>query len=141
MPKSLLPTWDDKYRIGNDMIDAQHKKLFEIALRIEKATNENVYQDEIKEMLTELFNYMKEHFAYEEKYMQEISYPNLDKHKVSHRRITEDMVKIVTTIKTTNDLKEKLYVVMQKWLLEHILMEDMVIGDWHKEQLVNNMPD
>lgn len=141
MPKSLLPTWDDKYRIGNDMIDVQHKKLFEIALRIEKATNENVYQDEIKEMLTELFNYMKEHFAYEEKYMQEISYPNLDKHKVSHRRITEDMVKIVTTIKTTNDLKEKLYVVMQKWLLEHILMEDMVIGDWHKEQLVNNMPD
>ncbi|WP_094324528.1 bacteriohemerythrin [Campylobacter avium] len=141
MPKSLLPTWDDKYRIGNDMIDAQHKKLFEIALRIEKATNENVYQDEIKEMLTELFNYMKEHFAYEEKYMQEISYPNLDKHKVSHRRITEDMVKIVTTIKTTNDLKEKLYVVMQKWLLEHILMEDMVIGDWHKEQLVNNLPD
>ena len=140
MPK-VIPSWDEKYCIGNEQIDSQHKKLFEIALKIEKTAGENVTQDEIKAMLTELFNYMKDHFSHEEGYMQEIGYPQLEYHRVAHKHITEEMVKIVKTIKTTNDLKEKLYIVVQKWLLEHILLEDMSIGEWHREKLANEASD
>lgn len=27
----MIPVWDDKYSIGNNGIDKQHKKLFELA--------------------------------------------------------------------------------------------------------------
>ncbi|EDP5443941.1 chemotaxis protein, partial [Campylobacter jejuni] len=39
----------------------------------------------LKEILTELFNYMKEHFSNEEDYMQEIHYPYLNEHKIMHK--------------------------------------------------------
>lgn len=32
---------------------------------------------------------------------------------------------LIQNIKTTNDLKEKLYTVSKKWLLEHILYKDI----------------
>ncbi len=52
---------------------------------------------------------MKEHFDNEEQYMQEIHYPYLNEHKIMHKNIIRDMSYLIQNIKTTNDLKEKLY--------------------------------
>ncbi len=30
----MIPVWDDKYSVGNNGIDKQHKKLFELAKKI-----------------------------------------------------------------------------------------------------------
>lgn len=40
------------------------------------------------------------------------------------------MIELIQNIKTTNDLKEKLYLMVKKWLLEHILYEDMKVEKW-----------
>ena len=65
----FIPTWDDKYSINDERIDTQHKKLFELAAKVESAVYGFAKRDELKEILMELFNYMKEHFANEENYM------------------------------------------------------------------------
>ncbi len=72
------------------MIDIQHQKLCELASKVESAVYKFVKREELKEILTELFNYMKEHFSNEEDYMQEIHYPylnehNLNEHKIMHK--------------------------------------------------------
>lgn len=59
-----------------------------------------VQRDELKEILTELFNYMKDHFSNEEDYMQEISYPYLNEHKIMHKNIIHDMSHLIQNIKT-----------------------------------------
>ncbi|EAH5982327.1 bacteriohemerythrin [Campylobacter upsaliensis] len=133
----LIPTWDDKYSINDERIDAQHRKLFELAAKVESAVYGFVKRDELKEILMELFNYMKEHFANEENYMYEISYPYLSDHKMMHKVIIDDMSYLIQHIKTTNDLKEKLYTIMSDWLLTHILRYDMMIGHWLNEQKNN----
>ncbi|TNB55950.1 bacteriohemerythrin [Campylobacter helveticus] len=130
----LIPTWDNKYSINDDRIDAQHKKLFALASKVENAVYGFVKRDELKEILMELFNYMKEHFANEEEYMREISYPYLSDHRMMHKVIIDDMSYLIQHIKTTNDLKEKLYTIMSDWLLTHILRYDMMIGHWLNEQ-------
>lgn len=107
----LIPAWDEKYSINDEKIDAQHQKLFELAAKIENAVYKFVQRDELKEILTELFNYMKDHFSNEEDYMQEISYPYLNEHKIMHKNIIHDMSHLIQNIKTTNDLKEKLYTI------------------------------
>ncbi|EAL8801523.1 hemerythrin family protein [Campylobacter jejuni] len=133
----LIPVWDEKYSINDEKIDAQHQKLFELAAKIENAVYKFVQRDELKEILTELFNYMKEHFSNEEDYMQEIHYPYLNEHKIMHKNIIHDMSYLIQNIKTTNDLKEKLYLAVKKWLLEHILYEDMKVEQYRRSSLAS----
>ncbi|HEH4420301.1 TPA: hemerythrin family protein, partial [Campylobacter jejuni] len=133
----LIPTWNEKYSIHDTMIDIQHQKLFELADKVESAVYKFVKREELKEILTELFNYMKEHFNNEEQYMQEIHYPYLNEHKIMHKNIIRDMSYLIQNIKTTNDLKEKLYTIMSEWLLEHILYEDMKVEQYRRSSLAS----
>lgn len=130
----LIPNWEDKYSVNDERIDAQHKKLFELAAQVENAVFKFVKRDELKEILNELFHYMKDHFHNEEDYMKEINYPYINEHKIMHKNIIKDMSHLIQNIKTTNDLKEKLYTIMSDWLLEHILNHDVMIGKWLQEQ-------
>lgn len=45
------------------------------------------------------------------------------------------MIDLIKNIKSTNDLKEKLYTVSKKWLLEHILYEDMKVEQYRRSSL------
>ncbi|WP_139452950.1 bacteriohemerythrin [Campylobacter armoricus] len=131
----MLPKWCDKYSIHNDEIDKQHKKLFELAANVEMISDKPIHKGQIKFLLADFFNYMKEHFAEEEKYMAKIGYPELPNHQKIHKSIIQSMIDLIQNIKSTNDLKEKLNVIASKWLLEHILREDMKIEKWHQGQL------
>lgn len=44
-----------------------------------------------------------------------------------HKQITQSIVKLIQSIKSTNDLKEKLYIMVNSWLIEHIIQHDMMI--------------
>ena len=67
----MVPSWDDKYSIGNSDIDLQHQKLFDLAKKSFIYANKNVSREEIRGIVAEFFEYMKEHFkdsSYEEDY-------------------------------------------------------------------------
>ncbi|VEG61881.1 Hemerythrin-like iron-binding protein [Campylobacter jejuni subsp. doylei] len=51
----MLPKWDKTFSVHNAKIDEQHKKLFEIAGKVEYLIDKPVYKDEIKNLLAELF--------------------------------------------------------------------------------------
>ncbi|MBT0606323.1 hemerythrin family non-heme iron protein, partial [Campylobacter lari] len=63
-------------------------------------------------------------------------------HKLMHKQITKSMIQLIQSIKSTNDLKEKLYIVVNSWLLEHIIQHDMMIEHWKRstqEQNITNL--
>ena len=146
----MLPSWSKELSVHNEAIDEQHKKLFEIAGRAyaltnKKATKEEIitilrellnYTQEQKEeiitILRELLNYTQEHFKDEEAYMESIYYPRLIQHKERHREIIRDMTSAVMQIRNVDDLKEQLAVIAKKWLLEHIIREDMQIEKFRR---------
>ncbi|UWN28882.1 hemerythrin family non-heme iron protein [Campylobacter jejuni] len=55
--------------------------------------------------------------------------------------IIRDMSYLIQNIKTTNDLKEKLYTIMSEWLLEHILHHDVMIGNWLSDQILSKQEE
>ena len=126
-----IPKWDDEYSIHNDIIDKQHKKLFEIAERAGTLISKQVDSKEIKKILTELFEYMKVHFRDEEQYMDSIGYPGLARQKELHKAIIADMTDLIQNIKY--DFKQKLAIITEQWLIEHILKEDMLIEKYRAE--------
>ncbi|EGA4767605.1 bacteriohemerythrin [Campylobacter jejuni] len=133
----MLPKWDKTFSVHNAKIDEQHKKLFELAGKVEFMFDKPVYKDDVKALLAEFFNYMKDHFNDEEKYMKLIGYPDLEEHKRIHKEIIQSMIDLIKNIKSTNDLKEKLYTVSKKWLLEHILYEDMKVEQYRRSSLAS----
>ena len=101
----MLPAWGMSYSVHNAKIDEQHKKLFELARKVEKISDKSLCKNEIKDLLAEFFNYMKDHFNDEEKYMQMIGYLNLNEHRKIHKEIIQSMINLIKDIKSTNDLK------------------------------------
>lgn len=132
----MVPKWNKSFSVHNAKIDAQHKKLFDLAGKVEFMLEKPIYKENLKLLLNEFFDYMKEHFYDEEKYMELIGYPELEQHKKIHKEIIKAMIKIIKNAKTTNDLKEKLYIVSRKWLLEHILYEDMKVERYRMTSLI-----
>jgi hemerythrin len=76
--------WDEKYRIGNDAIDGEHRELFGIANRFLKATG----IEETHAAALELRLYTKEHFRHEEVLMREVGYPLT----ATHLRLHADLI-------------------------------------------------
>ena len=82
----------EEFLTGIEMIDREHKRLFEIA--------ENLYQlkcreyvtdkyDHIREILTELRDYTMTHFEHEEAYMKSISYKRMFSQLSQHDALRE----------------------------------------------------
>ena len=53
--------WSDKYKIGIEEIDNQHKTLFSIAFDLNKAMLERRSNDILKELLDKLIDYTQTH--------------------------------------------------------------------------------
>ncbi|TLD86972.1 hemerythrin family protein [Helicobacter sp. MIT 05-5294] len=128
----MLPTWTKDISVHNDRIDAQHKKLFEIAGRAYMMTEKKSSKEEVIGVLRELLEYTKEHFKDEEEYMQSISFPRLEAHRAIHQGIIKDMVGAVTRVQNLNDLKDEIAKIAKNWLLVHIIQEDMQIEKFRR---------
>ncbi|RDU60768.1 hemerythrin family protein [Helicobacter marmotae] len=130
----MLPDWSDEYSVHHEVIDEQHKTLFELAHKAYKIASNRSSPVEIKEIITQFFHYMKTHFKDEEQYMQSIGYPQLEEHRRLHRAIVAEMADAIKNIHSINVLKEMLLTITKDWLLSHILQEDMKIEQYRKEQ-------
>lgn len=126
-----LPEWSEEFSIHNEMIDMQHKKLFQIAHKAGLLIYKQVDVGEIRKILAELFDYMKEHFHDEEAYMEQIKYPDIERHKKLHKEIIANMCDLIQNIKY--DFKQKLAIITEQWLITHILKEDMRIEQYRAE--------
>ena len=119
--------WKYEYCLGHGVIDSEHKKLFDIANQIFAISNSQENSEKIRKLIHELYDYMNYHFDHEEKFMSEISFPETGQHKKKHQEIIEEMNKMLNASKGFNILEINLVYIMQKWLLVHIIEEDMKI--------------
>jgi len=127
----VITQWDEKYSLNNPKIDEQHKELFRLSALVE-LLNEKTTKKEIKELLKTFFNYMNEHFQTEEEYMKSINYPLLSKHKELHRKIIEDFTTLIKKNNSLKTLQHEMKKATKKWLIEHILENDLKIEKWRK---------
>ncbi|MBC8588308.1 bacteriohemerythrin [Paratissierella segnis] len=121
--------WSNKYLLGIDIIDEQHKELFCIAGDAYDLLKNEFYidkYDKVVKLIEELKRYATFHFETEEKYMMEIGYKKLFSHKMVHN----DFIKQVNEIdleKVDENQEEYLASIIQfivDWIEQHILRMD-----------------
>lgn len=121
-------SWKSYYKIGNDLIDNEHKKLFDIATKAIDYEGTDI-RLHIKETIKELYEYMHTHFKDEEEYMKSIGYYGLYDHSILHDKIIEDMTTFIKNIPSMKIevFERTLIEYMDIWLINHILFEDRKI--------------
>lgn len=124
--------WDDKFNIGVEVVDKAHAKLFRIMKKLlEIPEGTKVNPSTYKEGIKYLEAYTMTHFLEEETYMRSIRYSGYAQHKRIHDNFRD---KTLVSIKKDLELSgystsaiQRLVLVMNNWLAEHIMVEDQTI--------------
>ncbi|MCF6173117.1 MAG: hemerythrin family protein [Campylobacteraceae bacterium] len=125
----MASKWNNKYSLHIEKIDNQHKELFRLSAIVE-SLNKQTTKEEIKKLFNSFFNYMRNHFRDEEAYMNSINYPLLKQHHKLHSEIIEEFTKLIKENHSLESLKEQMKIATKKWLINHIMENDLKIEKW-----------
>lgn len=127
--------WSRSYLIGIAVIDAQHKRLFELVGELTEALQMGLRGRDVAKLLEALDNYKARHFQLEEKYMRETSYPGLLEQQKAHlyfgRRFSQlhdQLTETGLTPEIISTIKQEL----SEWLTEHVTGLDMAFGKYYQ---------
>lgn len=131
--------WKESYRLGIDIIDEQHKRLFDIAEEAEQIMELPDYIDkfdEIVRVLNELRDYVKYHFDQEEEILLKIGYKKFFEHKVAHNDFIEYIysLDIEDIDKHQQERGLNILRILMDWLVEHVLEKDVQWSKVYKEK-------
>lgn len=132
---ALLVWSDEKFSVGIDLIDHQHKKLVEMVNVLHEARLAGKAPDAIGSVLTDLIDYTQYHFHTEEELMQTYAYPGFNVHKREHDALAghaASLLKDYQSGKRTVTLELALF--LKEWLTTHIQGTDRNFGAFLQEK-------
>lgn len=124
--------WQDRFNIGVEVIDKEHKKLFNVLNKLfsygkEEEKSQWVCQEAIKYFR----DHALQHFSEEEEYMASINYAGLETHKRIHNNFREKTLPMLESelIRTNYAMEsvDHFLGVCAGWLIGHTLIEDHAI--------------
>ena len=124
----------EEYLTGIEEIDNEHRRLFEIAEETYRLLHESFISDkydDVKHLLNELREYTITHFEHEEAYMESIGYKRLFSQKMQHAAFVEKLENFDLELidETSDDMINEILQFLTNWLVEHILLNDKLIGE------------
>jgi hemerythrin len=124
--------WDDLssmlFKTGVQQVDADHKKMAEYALEINKLIDQACLQEfDLKminrqlDLVRELLQYTREHFSREEILMEKYELPGVDEHKKKHTRILGMLEDMLADFESgRSGISQKLKFEILEWVVTHI---------------------
>ncbi len=124
----MVQEWSDKYSLGIQDIDAQHRRFFDAARRLYDEVLNCTGEESVEDSLAFLRKYAEEHFACEEAYMEKHAYPHLEAHQQLHADFMERLGDLVEDYDIygapSQAMADQILELTQGWLVEHIMDED-----------------
>ena len=126
----------DKARLGIDLIDADHLKVFAIMNRLKSSHLDD--QDQIG-LLEALEDCILSHFSREEQFMRTINYQGYSDHKKAHESFIRELEGVWSKVseEKNEDIREFIGF-LENWWHQHILKDDRQYADWLAEKLDNH---
>ena len=122
-----LMTWDEKFSVGVDDFDTDHKILMDLINQLHDTYACGKGADALEPVFETLMEYIERHFAREEVAMARCSYPGLADHHRQHAELRGTVLRMHECYLREEepalvlDLLEFLF----SWWYVHILQEDM----------------
>jgi hemerythrin len=127
MEKSSIIEWDDRYLVGIQLIDDQHKELLRLINNfylgcLEEDENAKTY---FKLTVHGLINYIQYHFSAEEQILERIKYPDRAAHKRQHDEFVRDILEKAGNFERGRAVSLKGFIrYVKDWMVTHITLID-----------------
>ena len=128
--------WSDDLATGVTEIDNQHREIFRRVDKLSTACGEGKGKDEVLRLLLFLEEYIKEHFAAEEKLQMRQAYPEYAAHKSQHSRFIADVARLTAEFRAegaTLSLVIMTNKTLASWLVQHITQADKQFAKYLRE--------
>jgi hemerythrin-like metal-binding protein len=130
--------WDDKYELGIDEIDNQHRESLTIISRLHEEVTTGRDRATIAALTHTLENNIAEHFDFEEKLMHDHHYPFAADHVAQHNSFRKFFASIKGEIEACVDdplyLGFRINLFLADWLLNHSNRDDRHLGRFLNER-------
>ena len=128
--------WKEEYSVGVEKIDRQHRHLFEIINKLIDRSGSSGDSGQVRETLTEMLNYAKEHFTDEEELMQEYGYPEIESHKEHHIYFFKTTAELsINALNNQSMVSREIVEFLKLWWTLHILKVDMKYKEFFKSKI------
>lgn len=119
--------WSKDLVIGIEIIDNQHKEIFNRLNTLLDAMDKGKGKKEIDTLLDFLAHYIKEHFSAEEELMTKYNYNGYLKQKTGHTQFIKDFFNLKREFNSQGSTLHLVVRTQQQlgdWLTNHIKVED-----------------
>jgi hemerythrin len=121
--------WNESLKVGHSKIDRDHKKLVGLINTLGDAMSTGQGSDICGDVLNELINYTKTHFAMEEQLMSQHHYAGASEHRAEHAKLVQEVVEFQGKFAAgTAVLSVSLLHFLMAWLTHHILESDKALA-------------
>lgn len=125
MGKKQYIVWYRKYSVGNEILDSQHKEMFNTINALYALISTGAEHMDIMKTIRYLHQYANAHFQEEEKAMQECGYPAFFSHKVMHWIYISKVNYFMEQFQNTDiDIQHSVLFFLKNWWKNHILIVD-----------------
>ena len=128
--------WQEYLSVGVEEIDQQHRLLFDSYNAFFTAYHEGRGGEELIRLFGFLEEYVAIHFSDEERLQQRIGFPDYQKHREEHLKLTGKVADLKVRLGNEGaspSLITSAGLLMTGWLIEHISIMDRAVGRFMKE--------
>ena len=130
-------SWSPEYETGIDIIDQQHKRMFDYLDEINHAI-ETSNDEEVEQVIRELIDYSISHNAFEESLMEQAGYPMTEAHREVHNAFKVRAHSYAFQLSQGDDalrLAREIRTDIALWLVNHVRHEDRHYAPFVKRSL------
>lgn len=128
--------WTPDLKIGHDLIDSQHKELFNKYDEFMEGCSSGKGKESVSELYQALKEYTEIHFRDEEDLMTSSGYPEREQHEHEHQKLHRRVSELGKTI-SQQGINLMDLVNMNKllvdWLVTHVQNVDQKLGKYLQE--------
>ena len=132
MTRTINYPWRDYLNTDHPVIDAQHKELFRQITSLTNTCRHHSEQGKVAGLLEYLGNYVKVHFATEEKLMLSTGFPDYLVHKAAHDYFSDLVQTLISRCQAEGESREltiKTNYLVVEWLTRHICIMDRKLAE------------
>ncbi len=126
--------WTDELSIGVPEMDEQHRKLVDLLNRFYDAVEKGERAEAVTTLLQGAKDYTNFHFNSEERFMEEIGYPELEAHRKAHQNLVSEVNLAEEKYKQGDEKAVRgLASFLLSWIYTHIAKTDRKYAEFYRE--------
>ena len=138
---SFVISWSPEYATGIDIIDEQHKRIFDYLSEIDQAIKTQS-ASAVEYVVKSLFDYAISHNSFEEGLMEKAGYPMLEPHRRVHESFKSRTQAYAARLENGEDhlrLAREVRTEIGLWLTNHIKRDDQHYVPCVKKSLAGSL--